>query len=191
VLRCFLAIPLADPGLAAAQRVQHGLRERVEGVRWARPETLHLTMHFFGAIDDERAATALEVVQPIATRIAPFDVVLDHLGAFPPRGTPHVLWLGPARDVAPLTTLALECRDALAGAGFEVENRHYHAHCTLGRPRVPWSETAAAAWESAVAAAADQPEVRFTARRLVLYESRSAPGGAVYTEHSVLPLGTT
>jgi hypothetical protein len=28
--------------------------------------------------------------------------------------------------------------------------------------------------------------MRFTATRLVLYESRSEPGGAVYTEHSTL-----
>lgn len=190
MLRWFLAVPLADPGLAAAQRLQVGLRERVEGVRWARPETLHLTVHFFGAIDEERSAAALEVVQPIATQIAPFDVLLDQLGAFPHRGTPRVLWIGPAADVAPLTALALECRGALAIAGFDVDTRRYHAHCTLGRPRVPWSETAARAWESSVAVAADQTEVRFVARRLVLYESRSAPGGAVYTEHSVLPLGT-
>ena len=191
MLRCFFAVPLADPGLAAAQRLQDGLKDRVEDVRWARPETLHLTVHFFGAIEAQRAATALEVLQPIATRSAPFDVVLDQLGAFPPRGTPRVLWLGPARDMTPLTALALECRNALAGAGFEIETRRYHAHCTLGRPRVPWSETAAAAWGSSVAAAVDQTSVRFTARRLVLYESRPAPGGAVYTEHAVLPLGTT
>ena len=60
-----------------------------------------------------------------------------------------MLWLGPARDVAPLTALALECRVALAAAGFEVEDRRYHAHCTLGRPRLPWSAEARAAWAAA------------------------------------------
>jgi RNA 2',3'-cyclic 3'-phosphodiesterase len=146
-------------------------------------------VHFFGAIDEDRTGAALEAVQPIALRTAPFDVVLDRLGAFPPRGTPRVLWLGPARDIDPLTALALECRGALAAAGFDVESRRYHAHCTLGRPRIPWPETAAAAWETPVFGAAAQTEIRFTARRLVLYESRPAPGGAVYTERSVLPLG--
>ncbi len=81
--RCFLAVPLADPGLAAAQRLQVGLRERVEGVRWARPETLHLTVALLRRHRRGRAAAALEVVQPIATQIAPFDVLLDQLGAFP------------------------------------------------------------------------------------------------------------
>ena len=190
MLRCFLAVPVDAPELAAAQRLQAGLRAHVPEVRWARPETLHLTTHFFGPIDDERAGAALEAVRPIANRTAPFDVVLDRLGAFPSRGTPRVLWLGPARDIAPLTALALECRNALAAVGFEVEHRDYHAHCTLGRPRSPWSDAARAAWQTSVTAVAGQTEIRFTARRLVLFESLPAPGGAVYTERSVVQLGS-
>ena len=183
-MRCFLAVPLAGPGLEAAQRLQGELRERVADVRWARPETLHLTVHFFGVIDDGRVATALELVAPIARSTAPFVVGLDRLGAFPPRATPRVLWLGADRDIAPLLALALACRAELGAAGFEVEERRYHAHCTLGRTRPPWSADARAAWEAA--ASEDQTLIRFTASRLVLYESRPGPGGAVYTEHTSL-----
>jgi 2'-5' RNA ligase len=95
-----------------------------------------------------------------------------------------VLWLGPARDVESLTAFALECRDALGGAGFDVEDRRYHAHCTLGRPRLPWPDQAREAWSAAVSDA--QPATRFTASRLVLYESRPGPGSAVYTERESL-----
>jgi 2'-5' RNA ligase len=185
-VRCFLAVPLAEPGLALAQRLQDDLRARIPEVRWARPETLHLTVHFFGAIEEARAVAALDAVRPFAERTVPFDAVLDRLGAFPPRGAPRVLWLGPARDIPGLTALALDCRTVLAANGFDVEDRRYHAHCTFGRPRQPWSDTARATWEETVTAAADQTEIRFTARRLVLFESRPAPGGAVYTERASL-----
>jgi 2'-5' RNA ligase len=185
-VRCFLAVPLAEPGSTAAKALQNEVRALVPDVRWARPETLHLTVHFFGAIDEARADAALNAVQPVAGRTSPVDVVLDRLGAFPPHESPRVLWLGPARDISPLTVFAIDCRNALAGAGFEVESRRYHAHCTLGRPRLPWSDAARAAWEDAVIAAANQTEIRFTARRLVLFESRPAPGGAVYTERNSL-----
>jgi RNA 2',3'-cyclic 3'-phosphodiesterase len=183
-VRCFLAIPLAEPGLGAVQRLQAGLRERIAEVRWARPETLHLTVHFFGEVDAARAATALEVVTPIATRTRHFDVALDQLGAFPERGMPRVLWIGPARDLAPLTAFALDCRAALGAAGFDVEHRRYHGHCTLGRPRTPWSADARGA--CAAAASEEQPAIRCSASRLVLYESRPGPGGAVYTERESL-----
>jgi RNA 2',3'-cyclic 3'-phosphodiesterase len=185
-VRCFLAVPLAEPGLTAAKALQNELRARIPDVRWARPETLHLTVHFFGAIEEARADAALDAVQPVAGRTSPFDVVLDRLGAFPAHAIPRVLWLGPARDIAPLTALALECRTVLDGAGFEVESRRYHAHCTLGRPRLPWSDNARSAWGEWVTAAANQTEIRFSARRLVLFDSRPAPGGAVYTERNSL-----
>jgi 2'-5' RNA ligase len=178
---------VAGPGLEGAQRLQHELREHVVEVRWARPETLHLTVHFFGQVDDERAAVAVDLVTPLAIRASPFDVVLDRIGSFPPRGTPRVLWLGPSREVAPLTALALDCRAALSAAGFEVDQRPYNPHCTLGRPRLPWSDDARNTW---AVATRQEPDIRFAASRLVLYESRSAPGGAVYTERASLPFGS-
>jgi RNA 2',3'-cyclic 3'-phosphodiesterase len=178
-------VPIAEPALREAQRLQASLGERVGGVRWARPETLHLTVHFFGNVDDLRAATAVDAVVPVASDMPRFEVELGHLGAFPPHGTPRVLWLGPSHDVAPLTALALECATVLRDAGFDVEARPYHPHCTLGRPRWSWTDDARVAWASVMAEPA--AVMRFTATRLVLYESRPAPGGAVYTERSVLP----
>ncbi len=183
-MKCFLAVPIAEPALADAQRLEASLRERVAATRWTRPETLHLTVHFFGNIDDGRALSAVELVRPLAAHTPAFDVEMSTLGAFPPRGAPRVLWLGPSGDVAPLTALALECRTVLGGAGFDVEQRAYHAHCTLGRPRLPWSADARVAW--AAAAAEPRPVMGFTANRLVLYDSHPGPGGAVYTERASL-----
>lgn len=177
-------MPLGEPALREAGRVQASLAERVGGVRWARPETLHLTVHFFGTIDDARAAMAVDLVAPVVSRTPRFDVALRRLGVFPPRGVPRVLWLGPMTEVAQLTALAGECRTALRGAGFEVESRPYHPHCTLGRPRGVWSEDERITWKSV--AAEPVPLMAFTATRVVLYESRTAPGGAVYTERSAV-----
>lgn len=188
-LRCFLAVPLAEPVLGAVQRLLDDLRKRVPDVRWARPESLHLTVHFFGEVEEAAAMHAVELVAPAARIAQSFDVNLDHLDAFPNRGIPRVLWLGPTGDVAPLTSLALQCRAVLGAAGFEVESRPYNAHCTLGRPRVPWPDEARSAWSAAVLE--PRTPLQFTATRLVLYESRPAPGGAIYTERAVIPFETS
>ncbi len=188
-MRCFLALPLADPALTAAGRGQAALRDRVADVRWARPETLHVTVHFFGEIDGERVAAALGSVLPVAARTEAFDMALDNLGSFPPVGTPRVLWLGQSGENVALTALAGRCRAALRDAGFAADERPYRPHCTLGRPRRHWSADGRAAWRSA---RAEPPEVmRWTATRLVLYDSRSARGGAVYTEQAVLPFAAS
>jgi 2'-5' RNA ligase len=186
-MRCFLAVPLAEPALGEAQRLQASLRARVPEVRWARPETLHITVHFFGELEASLAAGALEAVSPVARRTEGFDVELERLGTFPPGGTPRVLWLGPAHEIAALTALTSECVTALRDAHFDIDTRPYRPHCTLGRPRAPWSAAARLAW--AASSAEYRKPMRYIASRLVLYESRSAPGGAVYTEHSVLHLG--
>ncbi len=187
-MRCFLAVPLREPALGAAQRLLGQLRERVPATRWARPESLHLTVHFFGEVEEGAALHAVELVAPAARGTQDFDVDLERLGSFPTHGTPRVLWLGPAGDIAPLTALALRCRTLLRGAGFEVETRSYNAHCTLGRPRSPWAQEAQSVWAEAVAER--QTPVRFTATRVVLYESRPAAGGAIYTERAELPFAS-
>lgn len=179
-LRCFLAVPLAEPALGAAKRLLDGLRERVPATRWARPESLHLTVHFLGEVEEAAALRAVALIAPAAQRTRDFEVNLARLGAFPSHGIPRVLWVGADGDIAPLTSLALQCREVLGAAGFDVESRPYNAHCTLGRPRSPWPDQVRSAW--AAAGLELRTPMQFTATRLVLYESRPASGGTIYAE---------
>jgi 2'-5' RNA ligase len=184
-VRCFLALPLAEPALGEARQVQAVLRARVPDVRWARPETLHVTVHFFGEVDEPTVAAALAAVIPVAANTIAFAMTLDTLGSFPPGGIPRVLWLGQSAASAALHAFADACHAALRDAGLRVESRTYRPHCTLGRPRRRWTDPAREAWRSSLT---EQPHVmRWNASRMVLYDSRSAPGGAIYTEHAVLP----
>jgi 2'-5' RNA ligase len=181
-MRCFLALPLLEPALDDAQRALSLLQRQIGAVRWARPETLHLTVHFFADVSDAKMQTALTAVAPVVARAEPFEIALDKLGSFPPRGWPRVLWLGASHVSPEVPAFAQRCRSALAEAGFAVDDRPFTAHCTLGRPRTPWPREARDAWEAAVKGY--QQESRFVADRLVLYESTIAPGGAIYTERA-------
>ena len=184
-MRCFLAVPLREPALRMAQRTLDTLRGRVAAVRWTRPETLHMTVHFFGRLDDAGVTMALDAVRPAAAGTAPFEAVIDRLGAFPDRGAPRVLWLGATQEIASMATLARAVQGALRDAGFEIEARPFRAHCTLGRARSPWPPGSRAAWTAALSHGVDA--TTFTADRIVLYESVLQHDGAVYHEHAVLP----
>lgn len=185
-MRCFLALPLETPALQRAQHLLASLQQRVPHVRWAREETLHVTLHFFGNIPDDDVTRALDAVSPVTSETPTFAVALDELDTFPPRGWPRVLWLGCSYDNPALMALATKCQQALAATGFAVENRAFKAHCTLGRPRVPWSSDARAAWNAAVRQR--RTPYRFEAKRVVLYESHLGKGGSVYEERRSLPL---
>jgi len=146
-----------------------------------------MTVHFFGVIEEADVERALAAVSPVADAAVRCDIALDRLGSFPPRAAPRVLWLGASAESMELTTLAMRCREVLRAARFAVEERPFRAHCTLGRPRLPWPETSSAAWRRA--SAAPLPAMRFSADRLALFESRPGPGGAVYTPLRTLLLG--
>ena len=185
-MRCFLAVPLDEPALGDAQQVLASLRDRIPAVRWVRSETLHMTVHFFGSLGDERVLAALKAVRPIADEMPRFDVGLDTLGAFPSQGRPRVLWLGSTAQPVAFTTFATGCRGALSRAGFEVDDRPFRVHCTLGRPRIPWTPSSRDAWRAALG---EPVAVRgFSAQRLVLYESISARGGNMHVERASFPL---
>ena len=183
-MRCFLAVPLAEPALADAQRVLAMLQREIEPVRWARPETLHITVQFYPDADDEQVRVALRAVKSVVAASPPFGVTLDMLGQFPPRGSPRVLWLGSSSESLPLKDFAVRCRHALKAAGLEVDERPFRVHCTIGRPRVRWPSAVRKRWNDI--AKGYSAESRFVADQLVLFESKSAPGGAVYTALATL-----
>lgn len=188
-MRSFLAVAVREPALTPASALidQLGAAIPRRDCRWARAAGLHLTLHFFGELDEARVGVALAAVAPAAAASAPFALALGGLGTFPPRGAPRVLWLGVTGGLDPLAALAVDCRERLAAAGFEGEDRPFSAHCTLGRPRPGWSAAAGSAWAAAAARGVELPP--FEVERLILFRSRPQPTGAEFSVVEELPLG--
>ncbi|HEX4755924.1 MAG TPA: RNA 2',3'-cyclic phosphodiesterase [Candidatus Dormibacteraeota bacterium] len=186
-MRAFLALPVVAPALGQMESLSELLRAEVDGVRWAPVQTVHITLHFFGSIDDDSVARAVQELQPVFAAQAPIRLRLRGLGSFPSEARPRVLWCGVAGDTNALRDLDQRCAEALAAAGLPVEQRPFRPHCTLGRPRQPWSETARQRWREL---AAQQPSTDgFIADVAVLYESVTGRCGARHHPRMTLPLG--
>jgi RNA 2',3'-cyclic 3'-phosphodiesterase len=186
-VRAFLALPVLPPALEQMEALSEQLRNALPGVRWAPVQTVHITLHFFGSISDERLAQAVHALQPMVAAQAPIQLQLTGLGAFPSETRPRVLWCGVGGDTIALRDLNERCAAALAAAGFPVEQRPFRPHCTLGRPRLPWPETARQRWREL---AAQQPSTPgFVAEVAVLYESLTGPSGVRHQPRLTLPLG--
>jgi 2'-5' RNA ligase len=136
--RVFVAIELANIRKRIAEHIDR-LRSSMPDVRasWSREDNLHLTLKFLGDIpvaNVERLSAAASIA---ASKIAPFEIVVEACGAFPLRGQPRVLWIGiddPSRKLAELNR-ALE--DECASAGFAREPCPFHPHLTIARIRQP------------------------------------------------------
>lgn len=178
-VRAFLAVPLPDALKSSIATLQKSLAAQISGVRWSRPENLHLTLRFFGETTQETLERVKVSMLSVKGCSRPFDVTVRSLGAFPNPIRPRVVWLGfePAEKIR---RLHAACADCLQTAGIAPEGRPFVPHLTLGRLRSPGGNLA-----EAVARHEQTVVGTFRVRSLVLYESRLLPGGA---EHS--PLAT-
>jgi 2'-5' RNA ligase len=185
-VRAFVALPVRPPALAQVQAMAARLESEVEGVRWAPMQTVHITLHFFGQVSDERVAVAVRELEPVLAAQAPIHLRLSGLGSFPSNARPRVLWYGVAGEVDALVQLGQRCASTLATAGFPVEQRRFRPHCTLGRPRDPWPDAARRRWSEL--RTQDPSTDMFTADLAILYESLTGPSGARHLPRLTLPM---
>jgi 2'-5' RNA ligase len=166
-MRAFLAVPVGPPAhaLIAAELVR--LRDRVAGVRWVDPATVHVTLHFFAELPENRMRTVVDAVGAVATAEPPFALALGDLGSFPAGSRARVLWRGLAEASADLERLAARVRAAVAACDFEINPRPFRAHVTLGRPGSGFDDQA---WQHE--ARQSPAAAAFSADRVILYESR-------------------
>ena len=125
--RLFVSIGFPEPCQAALAK----LMEPLEGVRWTRPEQLHLTLRFLGDTLEDQAQRMIESLS--AVRVEPFLLPLEGVGVFPPRGPARILWAGLGRAHTRLFQLRQQVDDALLAAGWRGEMRSFEPHITVGR----------------------------------------------------------
>ena len=199
--RLFLAVPLGE---AVQHVVEHEIsRLRAEGwpVRWVQPETSHLTLHFLGETERERAELVRLALPDIVTAHAPFDLRTAGFGVFPNFRRPRVLWLGLHGPVHRLETLQQDVGDALRGLGFAVGDEPYHPHITLGRVRNDDGEVVRLRdlpdavkgrfIDRGTGAAISPPPVPVPVREVVLMRSHLETSGARHEPIASFPLGAS
>jgi 2'-5' RNA ligase len=178
-VRAFLAVPLAPHVLSSLSRLQAQLSRKINDIRWSHPQNLHLTLHFFGNIDQETLEKIKVSVLSVKRCHQPFKVDIRGLGAFPSLRRPKVIWLG-LQPQAQLKQLHQDIQQSLRLAGLTPDSRPYSPHLTIGRVR----RAAADLTEQGVTLS-DTTIDYLLIDRVVLFESRLQPQGA---EH--IPLFT-
>jgi 2'-5' RNA ligase len=131
-LRCFVAVELPKSMRDEVGRIEEGLR--MPGLRLVKPDLCHITLKFLGDVPAQNIEKICETLRSV--RVAPFNVVVRGMGAFPGRSI-RVVWLGLEGDFSDLFG---QVEDALSTLGFEREKRKFSPHVTLGRVGRPSQE---------------------------------------------------
>jgi 2'-5' RNA ligase len=124
--RLFVALELPDEIKTQLVRLCSG----VSGAKWVKREQMHLTLRFIGEVDSKLFELIKDALS--TAKVAPFDVWLQCVGQFPPKGAARVLWTG-VKAPPSLTQLQRQIEAAIVQSGLEAENRAFSPHITLAR----------------------------------------------------------
>lgn len=131
-MRLFIAALLPDEIKNRLGEYLDVLKERVQGVRWEKPEKLHITLKFLGNVEDAKAAQVSSLVEKSAAGCHPFQMEISNFGGFPDLGNPRILFVGMSENPA-LSALRQKIEEALEPLGFPKDNRRFVPHVTIGR----------------------------------------------------------
>ena len=181
-IRAFVAVDISQAARDALAEVSHRLQERgVSGVRWVRPEGVHLTLKFLGDIDPTLVDGILEALERACRGIGPLRLAISGVGAFPNLANPRVLWVGLKGELESLGELQGRIdREVSVAGGLPLEERPFSPHLTLGRLRDSVSrEERRRAGEAATEVGVDG-DVSWDVEDVNLIRSTLTPSGATY-----------
>jgi 2'-5' RNA ligase len=186
LIRSFLAIELPKPILGKIGEVQGDLRSTHGDVRWVSPEKIHLTLKFFGNIEESRVDLIFKSIEEPVQKTQPFSVRARGAGVFPSLKNPRVIWMGLADGKEMLISLQKQIEGCLEKIGFEPEDRSFQPHLTLGRMKSSRGrEELVRRMEKYI----EEEFGDFRVERVALFKSDLRPSGPIYTLLKVLRLG--
>lgn len=140
MIRLFTALSIPDDVAETLKRRQTGL----PGAKWRSDEQLHLTLAFYGEVDERRADDLVAELSRAATGGA-FEIALAGVGAFGDAFRSQSIWAGVEPNER-LGVLAGRCRAAAERAGIPMERREYRPHVTLAYLKPQTNPDRVGAW---------------------------------------------
>lgn len=189
-VRIFVAVGISAEAreqlIDAVKRIR---QEIPQGVQWANPDGMHLTLKFLGNIPSASVGPLLDCLGPVAEGHSHFPLRLAGLGMFPGRRKPRVLWAGVDGDLDALSGLQQASEEAINALGYPPEQRPFRPHITLGRPRRSVSDAQLSRIGSVVSVTTPPAQAGWQVGAVDVMQSELHPSGARYTVLGSAPLG--
>jgi 2'-5' RNA ligase len=175
-MRLFVALEIPTAVRENLADLLKTLRAVLPQTRWVRPENLHVTLKFMGAMPETKLAAIRSALAGVRCD-QPVTVDFRGLGFFPDGKHPRVFWAG-IEASENLKTLVADIEKTTEKLGSPREQRPFSPHLTLARfehPQLP-EKLRAAIQENL---ARDLGSLRTNQFHLI--ESKLKPSGAEYT----------
>jgi 2'-5' RNA ligase len=186
LIRSFLAIELPKMIHKKIEEVQGDLKSSHADVRWVSPEKIHLTLKFFGNVEEARIEPITRAIEGSIRNARIFSLRAKGIGAFPHWKNPRVIWMGLIDGKGILVPLQKQLETELGGIGFEPEGRAFQPHLTLGRVN---SSRGKEELIRRMERYREEEFGEFDVERIVLFKSDLKPAGPIYTFLGEVKLG--
>ncbi len=186
MIRAFIAITVPDSVLRSCEEIMARLKGLNLQGRFARTQSIHLTLQFLGNIEEDQIAGIAQVLEQAGKGVAPIDLKVGRLGVFPHLTHPRVVWIG-VEPIDALMKLQSKIQEDLEPLGFPKENRDFHPHLTLLRLKSRKNLRQLAQYIET-----EGPDLRaglIQAEQIHLYQSILKPQGAEYLKLFTARLG--
>ncbi len=187
MIRTFLAIELPETIHKRIEGVQGDLKSSHADVRWVSPWKIHLTLKFFGDIEEATIEPIVKAIEGPVHNAPPFSIRVKGIGAFPHWKNPRVIWMGLINGGDVLIPLQKQIEMELEKIGFEPEGRTFQPHLTLGRVN------SARGKEELIRRMERYREEEFGeigVAKVILFKSDLKPTGPIYTPLREVELGS-
>ncbi len=174
--RLFVAISVPEDVKSILSDVQGQYGALTDQFSFTRRENLHLTLVFLGATPASNLDQLKSMLQALAKTVEPFSIsTLEH-GAFPRLEKARVLFQQLEASGPALVTMQRELSAKLAAEfSFELDDREYHPHITLGRIKKKFHGANITTWKIE-----NPPTLSFDVDAITLFESHSTKGTLTY-----------
>ncbi len=179
-MRLFIGIPIANAVVAELAAISARLRSAADRLRWAAPDTWHITLQFLGTVSPEQYSCLTTHLGEL--RSQPVPIHLGTLGVFDRAG---IFYAGVELSPA-LVSLQQRVVTTTARYGFLPESRPFRPHITLARSK---GHDCGQQLAGLMTKLRIQPRFTpFAAHEFLLYESHLRPGGSQYEVRARFPL---
>ncbi len=149
-------------------------------IKWVDLSGIHITLAFLGDTSDEGIKVLDRMLREKCTGFGEFDFILSGAGVFKSYTDPRVLWVG-ISQADRLSSLYEIIAEGLGGTGFEIEERKFRPHLTIGRVK---SVSDPARLRSAIEKYKGVEFQTVRVKEVILFESLLQKTGPLY-----IPLG--
>jgi RNA 2',3'-cyclic 3'-phosphodiesterase len=182
--RLFIAVEIRKSPALVAVIDDFKKTFRNDNIKWTDNAGLHLTTQFLGDTDEDKIPQLIESISNTCKGFSIFNLAILGAGVFKNIHNPSVLWLGVERyDI--LKTIKEKLDVSLSNLGFQLEERAFKPHLTLGRIK---QLNNTELLKTMIFKYQEKPIVQETINKVILFESELTPKGPIYKKLSVCKL---